>query len=204
GGGGDCKAFKKAENQGSGTASAAAAGRGTAAALWMPSVQATLRSLSAGGAGQDHANGSLAGMGATLNRVLCNSTRGADYVTFFYAQFDQTTQRLAYFNARHNPPLLFPPAPSHQFRNLPFRPFFFRADPSHDFRSLSSGGMFVGMFEHCGYEQEVVQMQPGDVLIAFTDGLPEAHNAQGEEFDEERIKETLAATAQLSVNEIRD
>jgi len=47
-------------------------------------------------------------------------------------------------------------------------------------------------------------MQPGDVLIAFTDGLPEAHNAQGEEFDEERIKETLAATAQLSVNEIRD
>ena len=60
------------------------------------------------------------------------------------------------------------------------------------------------MFEHCSYEQEVVQMQPGDVLIAFTDGLSETHNAQGEEFGEARTKEALAASARLSVNEIRD
>src|SRR5215475_5531876 len=184
--GGDYYDFIKFDNQQLGIAIADVAGKGIAAALLMSTVQATLRSLSASGAGQDHSNGSLADMVATLNRLLCNSTRGANYVTFFYAQFDQATQRLAYVNAGHNPP------------------FFFRADPSHDFRSLSSGGMFVGMFEHCGYEQEVVQMQSGDVLIAFTDGLSEAHNAQGEEFDEERIKETLAATAHLSVNEIRD
>jgi len=158
------------------------AGKGIAAALLMSTVQATLRSLSTDGAG----NGSLADMVTTLNRLLCNSTRGANYVTFFYAQFDQTTQRLTYVNAGHNPP------------------FFFRADPSHDFRSLSSGGMFVGMFEHCGYEQEVVQMRPGDALIAFTDGLPEARNAQDEEFDEERIKEAVAATGRLSASEIRD
>jgi sigma-B regulation protein RsbU (phosphoserine phosphatase) len=184
--GGDYYDFIKFDNERLGIAIADVAGKGIAAALLMSTVQATLRSLSAGDAGQDRANGSLADMVATLNRLLCNSTRGANYVTFFYAQFDQTTQRLAYVNAGHNPP------------------FFFRADPSRDFRSLSAGGMFVGMFEHCGYEQEVVQMQPGDVLIAFTDGLPEAHNAQGEEFDEERIKQALAATAQLSVNEIRD
>jgi serine phosphatase RsbU (regulator of sigma subunit) len=60
------------------------------------------------------------------------------------------------------------------------------------------------MFEHCSYEQEVVQMQPGDVLIAFTDGLSEALDARGEEFGEQRIKEALAASAPLSVNEIRD
>ena len=64
--------------------------------------------------------------------------------------------------------------------------------------------MFVGMFEHCSYEQGLVQMQPGDVLIAFTDGLPEALDVKGEEFDELRIKEILAATAWRSVNEIRD
>jgi sigma-B regulation protein RsbU (phosphoserine phosphatase) len=184
--GGDYYDFIKFDNERLGIAIADVAGKGIAAALLMSTVQATLRSLSAGDAGQDRANGSLADMVATLNRLLCNSTRGANYVTFFYAQFDQTTQRLAYVNAGHNPP------------------FFFRANPSRDFRSLSAGGMFVGMFEHCGYEQEVVQMQPGDVLIAFTDGLSEAHNAQGEEFDEARIKEALAATAQLSVNEIRD
>jgi len=184
--GGDYYDFIKFDNQRLGVAIADVAGKGIAAALLMSTVQATLRSLSAGDNGQGYANGSLADMVATLNRLLCNSTRGANYVTFFYAQFDQATQRLAYVNAGHNPP------------------FFFRANPSRDFRSLTSGGMFVGMFEHCGYEQEVVQMQPGDVLIAFTDGLSEALNEQGEEFDEERIKEALAATAHLSVNEIRD
>jgi len=184
--GGDYYDFIKFDNQRLGVAIADVAGKGIAAALLMSTVQATLRSLSAGGNGQGSANGSLADMVATLNRLLCNSTRGANYVTFFYAQFDPATQRLAYVNAGHNPP------------------FFFRANPSRDFRSLTSGGMFVGMFEHCGYEQEVVQMQPGDVLIAFTDGLSEALNEQDEEFDEERIKEALAATAHLSVNEIRD
>jgi sigma-B regulation protein RsbU (phosphoserine phosphatase) len=180
--GGDYYDFIKFDNQRLGIAIADVAGKGIAAALLMSTVQATLRSLSTDGAG----NGSLADMVTTLNRLLCNSTRGANYVTFFYAQFDQTTQRLTYVNAGHNPP------------------FFFRADPSHDFRSLSSGGMFVGMFEHCGYEQEVVQMRPGDALIAFTDGLPEARNAQDEEFDEERIKEAVAATGRLSAPEIRD
>ena len=184
--GGDYYDFIKFDNQQLGIAIADVAGKGIAAALLMSTVQATLRSLSASSAGQGHTNGSLADMVATLNRLLCGSTRGANYVTFFYAQYDQATQRLAYVNAGHNPP------------------FFYRAKPSHDFRSLSSGGLFVGMFEHCGYEQEVVQMQSGDVLIAFTDGLSEAHNAHGEEFDEERIKEALAETAQLSVNEIRD
>ncbi len=184
--GGDYYDFIKFDNQQLGIAIADVAGKGIAAALLMSTVQATLRSLSAGTAGHGHTNGSLADMVTTLNRLLCGSTRGANYVTFFYAQYDQATQRLAYVNAGHNPP------------------FFFRANPSHDFRSLCSGGMFVGMFEHCGYEQEVVQMQSGDVLIAFTDGLSEAHNAHSEEFDEERIKEALAATAHLSVNEIRD
>jgi phosphoserine phosphatase RsbU/P len=180
--GGDYYDFIKFDNERLGVAIADVAGKGIAAALLMSTVQATLRSLSADGA----RNGSLADMVATLNRLLCGSTGGANYVTFFYAQFDQTTRRLAYVNAGHNPP------------------FFFRAAPSHDFRSLSSGGMFVGMFEHCGYEQEVVQMRPGDALIAFTDGLPEARNAQDEEFDEERIKEAVAATAHLSAPEIRD
>ncbi len=64
--------------------------------------------------------------------------------------------------------------------------------------------MFVGMFDHLSYEQEVIQMQAGDVLIAFTDGLPEAQNKDGEDFDDERIQQALIETARLPVNEIRD
>jgi len=182
--GGDYYDFFKLDDQRVGIAIADVAGKGIGAALQMSTVQATLRILLSGATHQ--LNGSLSAMVATLNRLLLNSTGGANYVTFFYAEFDESARRLAYVNAGHNPPILF------------------RADHAGDFRELSCGGMFVGMFDHCGYEQEVVQMQPGDVLIGFTDGLSEALNVRGEEFGEARIRATLAETAGLAVNEIRD
>jgi sigma-B regulation protein RsbU (phosphoserine phosphatase) len=182
--GGDYYDFFKLDDQRVGIAIADVAGKGIGAALQMSTVQATLRILLSGATHQ--LNGSLSAMVATLNRLLLNSTGGANYVTFFYAEFDESARRLAYVNAGHNPPILF------------------RADHAGDFRELSCGGMFVGMFDHCGYEQEVVQMQPGDVLIGFTDGLSEALNVKGEEFGEARIRATLAETAGLAVNEIRD
>jgi phosphoserine phosphatase RsbU/P len=185
--GGDYYDFFKFDDQQVGIAIADVAGKGIAAALQMSTVQATLRSLVSGAAAHHSNNGSsVAMMVGTLNRLLRNSTGGANYVTFFYAEFDESTRQLAYVNAGHNPPILF------------------RANGANDFRQLSCGGMFVGMFEHCGYEQEVVQMQPGDVLIGFTDGLSEAINVNGEEFGEERIMATLASTTGLTINKIRD
>ncbi len=184
--GGDYYDFFKLNNRQVGIAIADVAGKGIAAALQMSTVQATLRGLLSGDLAHHQLSDSLAKMVGTLNRLLRNSTGGANYVTFFYAEFDESAQQLAYVNAGHNPPILF------------------RANAVDEFRELSCGGMFVGMFEHCGYEQEVVQMQPGDVLIAFTDGLSEALNVKGEEFGEARIQATLAATARLTSNEIRD
>jgi sigma-B regulation protein RsbU (phosphoserine phosphatase) len=184
--GGDYYDFFKLDDRQVGIAIADVAGKGIAAALQMSTVQATLRSLVSASA-PHHLNGdSVAMTVGTLNRLLRNSTGGANYVTFFYAEFDDSTRQLAYVNAGHNPPILF------------------RANGKDDYRQLSCGGMFVGMFEHCGYEQEIVQMQPGDVLIGFTDGLSEALNVKGEEFGEERIRATLAATRGLAINKIRD
>ncbi len=182
--GGDYYDFFKLDNQQVGLAIADVAGKGIAAALQMSTVQATLRSLLSGTTTKS--DGSPALMVGMLNRLLLNSSSGANYVTFFYAEFDEHARRLAYVNAGHNPPILF------------------RTNGKDDFRELSCGGMFVGMFEHCGYEQEVVQMMPGDVLIGFTDGLSEAMNVKGEEFGEARIREALAATAGHAINEIMD
>jgi phosphoserine phosphatase RsbU/P len=184
--GGDYYDFFKLDDRQVGIAIADVAGKGIAAALQMSTVQATLRSLVSGSAPHQLNGCSVAMTVGTLNRLLRNSTGGANYVTFFYAEFDDSTRQLAYVNAGHNPPILF------------------RANGKDDYRQLSCGGMFVGMFEHCGYEQEVVQMQPGDVLIGFTDGLSEALNVKGEEFGEERIRATLAATRGLAINKIRD
>ena len=184
--GGDYYDFIAFDDRQLGIAIADVSGKGMAAALLMSTVQATLRSLSAESNLRPQTSHSLADMMATINRLLWNSTGGLNYVTFFYAQFDQLTRRLSYVNAGHNPPL------------------FFRAGQADGFRRLSAGGTVVGIFEDCAYDQETVQMGPGDVLLAYTDGLTEALDVKGEEFGEARVKGALAETAGMSVDETRD
>lgn len=184
--GGDYYDFIAFDNRQLGIAVADVSGKGMAAALLMSTVQATLRSLSAQSNLQPQTSRSLADMMTTINRLLWSSTGGVNYVTFFYAQFDQATRQLAYVNAGHNPPLFLPAGGA----GVPVQ--------------LSSGGTVVGIFEDCAYEQETVQMRPGDVLLAYTDGLSEALSPRGEEFGEARVVEALGEAAQLSVDSIRD
>jgi sigma-B regulation protein RsbU (phosphoserine phosphatase) len=69
---------------------------------------------------------------------------------------------------------------------------------------LTGGGPVIGVFRSCLYEQETVQLQSGDVLLAFTDGVTEALNPEGEEFGEERLEELLRASTHMSADEVRD
>ncbi len=181
--GGDYYDFINFDNSQLGLAIADVAGKGMPAALLMSTVQATLRSLTARN-GSTAASYELASIVSKLNRLLFNTTNGEHYVTFFYATFDQDTQRLTYVNAGHNPPL------------------YLQADS--DFRELTSGGLVAGAFEHAAYEQETVQMKSNDLLFLYTDGLTEALNIDGEEFGASRIMETLKSIAMLSVDQIRD
>src|SRR5215813_1573243 len=184
--GGDYYDFIVRDDRQLGIAIADVSGKGLPAALLMSTVQATLRSLAAKNGGATNSKTSLAETVGTLNRLLCDSTGGANYVTFFYAQFDPTTKRLVYVNAGHNPPL------------------YLSADSINDFTPLNCGGLIVGVFRDCVYEQALIETKPGDLLFAYTDGLTEALNRNGEEFGEQRIKEALKASSQLSVYEIRD
>ena len=67
---------------------------------------------------------------------------------------------------------------------------------------LTVGGTVVGMFPEMEYEEATVELFPGDVLLAFTDGVPEAHNPENEEFGEERLQALLRQTAHLPADEI--
>ena len=58
------------------------------------------------------------------------------------------------------------------------------------------------MFPETEYEEATVELFPGDVLFTFTDGVPEAHNPENEEFGEERLQQLLRQTAHLSADEI--
>ena len=63
-------------------------------------------------------------------------------------------------------------------------------------RRLETGGLICGLFEKATYEEETVQLQPGDVLVMFSDGMSEALNAAGEEFGDHRILECVQRSGQ--------
>lgn len=69
--------------------------------------------------------------------------------------------------------------------------------------SLTTGGPVLGIFDDCYYEQETIEARAGDVLVAYTDGVTEAMNADGEEFGEARLQTALTESVHLPADEIR-
>ncbi|HEX6384675.1 MAG TPA: PP2C family protein-serine/threonine phosphatase, partial [Anaerolineae bacterium] len=99
------------------------------------------------------------------------------FVTVFYAVLDPETGVLAYCNAGHNPPLLLPA----------------NGDPM---QKLPLTALPLGLLEDEAWEQETMQIRPGDVLILYTDGLTEAEDELEDYFGESR----LATVAQANLD----
>ncbi len=176
--GGDYYDFLRIGSDELGVAFADVAGKGIAAALLMSFVQASLRSLA------DDPAISLSQLIGKINRLLCASTGPNSYATFFYARLNETTRCLSYVNGGHNPP------------------FLLRNPQTGGIEELTTGGMIVGMFPLSQYEEGTVQLESGDVLMLFTDGVSEAHNPQEEEFGEARLKEVLTRYGHLPAEEM--
>ncbi|MEZ5354561.1 MAG: SpoIIE family protein phosphatase [Bryobacteraceae bacterium] len=148
------------------------AGKGISAALLMSSLQAYFRMQL-----DDLAKGEVANAVARINRMLHATTPAEKFATLFLGVYDAGTGELIYSNAGHPPPLL--------LRNGAVRP-------------LEVNGMVVGAFGFARYEQSRLVLEPGDVLVAFTDGVSEPENCYGEMFGEERIGELLKKSGDLS------
>jgi predicted permease len=183
--GGDYYDYVELRDRETGIALADVSGKGVAAALIMSVVQASLRIISSEGGVP------LPLLVARMNQFVYRSTPASKYATFFYAQLDEQRRQLRYVNAGHNPPYL-------------FRAGWQSTDDaaSPQIEQLSVGGTVVGMFPEMSYEEATVELYPGDVLLAFTDGVPEAHNPGSEEFGEERLQQLLRQTAHLPADEI--
>ena len=145
-------------------------GKGIPAALLMATLRAYLR-----GAQTVHHQENLAEVMRSLNELVYESSAANRYATFFYGELDLTTRELTYVNAGHNPPMVF------------------RRGDHHDVLRLATGGPVIGLIEGCVYEQDRVTLAAGDVLVAYTDGVSEAMNADNEEWGEDRMIEAIHA-----------
>jgi sigma-B regulation protein RsbU (phosphoserine phosphatase) len=144
-------------------------GKGIPAALLMATLRAFLRGQTVRG------QGDLAGLIADLSGLVYESSAPNRYATFFYAEYDPASRRLVYVNAGHNPPMLLRGG----------------AHGEASVERLDAGGPVIGLLPECLYTQADVQLQAGDLLVAFTDGVSEAMNGAREEWGEERLLPVL-------------
>jgi phosphoserine phosphatase RsbU/P len=160
-------------------------GKGISAALLMANLQATLRSNVINlWRNNNSLNGkrTVAEIVRNLNNQIFSYTSANKFATFFYAVYNDSQKTLTYCNAGHNPPL------------------YFRGD---SVERLRSGGMVVGVFADSQYDQETIDLNIGDLLLAYTDGIVESINEYGEEFGEERLVQLVRKNRHLDANAIK-
>jgi len=160
-------------------------GKGISAALLMASLQAALHSnvMHLHDAADEAGERNVAGIVERLNRQLYNYTGTNHFATFFYAHYDGNLKTMVYCNAGHNPPLLF------------------RGD---ECRRLNVGGTVVGIFTDAKYEQETLRLIDGDLLVAYTDGLTECADTNGEEFGEDRLIQLVRENRDMPVEKMKE
>jgi sigma-B regulation protein RsbU (phosphoserine phosphatase) len=111
-----------------------------------------------------------------LNHQLYESTPPEKYATLFLAIYDGRTRQLTYSNGGHLPPLLI--------------------GEDGSVRRLEAGGTVVGLFDNMSYDEASVEMQTGEIFVAYSDGITEPENDFGE-FGEERLIDLVRANRHL-------
>jgi phosphoserine phosphatase RsbU/P len=157
------------------------AGKGISAALLMATIQSTMRTQLSATNGSGPQTFSTAKLVANLNRQLYATTAPEKYATFFFAIYNDLTNTLTYTNAGHLAPILL------------------RGGESS---TMDSTGTVVGAFPVARYTEKAVQLQQGDMLVAYTDGIVEPENAYGEMFGDERLLDLLVKYTNTDSSEI--
>src|SRR5208283_1575235 len=148
------------------------AGKGIAAALLMANLQANLRSQCA--IALDQPQRFL----QSVNRMFYANSTDSAYATLFFAEYCDETRWLRYANCGHLCALVL------------------RQDG--ELHRLHSTGTVLGLFEEWDCTIEEQQLEPGDTLALYTDGITESFDGAGEEFGEHRLTETLRKHRELA------
>lgn len=164
--GGDYYDVVKLDNNRVLVAIADVSGKGVPAALLMANVQAFLKSIC-------KQNLPLAEATNLMNDLVAENTTMGSFITFFWALFENDTKKLTYVNAGHNPPL-------HVYNGR--------------INKFKKGGMILGVLPTTiPYVSETIQLESGQAVVLFTDGITEAMNKNGEEFSDEKLEKIVSS-----------
>jgi len=152
-------------------------GKGTAAALLMSSLHAAIHAQSV--AGSD-----LTKMVTSVNKYLANNTPTNRFITFFVAELDPISGVLNYINAGHNPPMV--------------------ARNGGKVEELQSGGFPLGIMANAEFELGRIELNKGEGVVIFSDGVSEAATLEGEEYGNERLTEVIQKNIHRSAAGLRD
>ena len=170
--GGDYYDFLDLEHGALGFVLADIAGKGISAALLMANLQANLRSQYA------LALADLPKLLCSVNRLFYESTEPSKYATLFWGTYTDHSRCLRYANCGHNPPILL---------------------RGNSVRRLTGTATVLGLFAEWECHVEEIALQPGDLLLVFSDGVTEATDANGQEFGEDRLIKLAQANQQRPV-----
>src|SRR5437762_6324070 len=152
-------------------------GKGVPAALLMAFLRASLRAAT-------HIGYAPHISMSKVNYLLWESIERNQFVTAFYGILDTTNRTLAYSNAGHNPPILIDAEGNAHFERR--------------------GGVPLGMFRDSRYHEYYATIDPGQMLVLYTDGVTEAMNSAGDEFGPERLVDAVKRGRHLSARELID
>jgi phosphoserine phosphatase RsbU/P len=179
-------------------------GKGISAALLMATIHSAVRAYSMEGIPilrEPIAVGAVPGSGmlrasrlqglevspaallALLNHQLYASTPQEKYATLFLGLYDAGSRRITYSNGGHLPPVIM--------------------SQDGSIRRLDQGGMVVGLFDNLSFDEASVQLEPGDIFLAYSDGVTEPENDFGE-FGEARLIDLVRENRDLPLLEITE
>ncbi|NOX58780.1 MAG: SpoIIE family protein phosphatase [Planctomycetes bacterium] len=154
-----------------GVAIADVVGKGLPGALMMASVRSALRA---------HAQSvfNIDDIISRVNQHMCRDTLVSEFATMFYGVFSPDGKQFTYCNAGHNPPLLL---------------------RGEQFSELEEGGLVIGVAPDAAYLKDVVELQSGDQIVFYTDGVTEAMNYDGDLYGTERLRDSILRHRHLEV-----
>lgn len=172
--GGDLVDYMNLDNNRVALALGDVAGKGLGAALLMSKLQSTIRAIA-----PDY--NSLSELGERINLIFCRDSLPNKFATLVYIELSQNSGKVRLLNAGHLPPLVL---------------------RGSKVEELTRGAPALGLLKTSKFEEQEIEMNPNDLLVAYSDGVTEARNERDEFFGDQRLRSIVGKSAGISPDRV--